>query len=124
MRVYTSYFAASRNFNKNAVVLGITRFPPNWWNGLNIDKWAPSEKLLRQYRNKEIDEFIFSMEYVQELQDRGFTQKKVKEILETIGGDRDIILCCYEKPGDFCHRHVFANWMADVMKIEEYGDGE
>lgn len=124
MRVYTSYFAASQNFNKNAIVLGITRFPPSWWNGLNIDKWAPSEKLLRQYRNKEIDEFVFSIEYIQELRERGFTQKKVKEILETIGGNRDIILCCYEKPGDFCHRHIFANWMTDVMKIKEYGDGE
>ena len=117
--IYTSYFGNHKHFPKSAIVLGITRFPPAWWTGINIDKLAPSEQLLRQYRNKEIDEYIFTMEYQQELRDRGLTQEKVKDFFETLGGDKDIILCCYEKTGEFCHRHVFADWMAKVLTITE-----
>jgi len=47
------------------------------------------------------------------------TQEKVKYFFETLGGDRDIILCCYEKPGEFCHRHVLANWLADKIEVKE-----
>ena len=25
-------------------------------------------------------------------------------------GDEDIALICYEKPSDFCHRHLVAEW--------------
>ena len=59
------------------------------------------------------------MEYIQELHDRGLTQEKVKYFFETLGGDRDIILCCYEKPGEFCHRHVLANWLAGTLTVTE-----
>lgn len=24
--------------------------------------------------------------------------------------NKDILLCCYEKPEDFCHRHILAEW--------------
>lgn len=29
---------------------------------------------------------------------------------------RDIVLCCYEKTGDFCHRHI----LSDIV-YEKYG---
>lgn len=33
---------------------------------------------------------------------------------------KDIILCCYEKPLDYCHRHLVAEWLSDIIKVEEY----
>ena len=37
--------------------------------------------------------------------------------------DVHLVLLCYEKPEDFCHRHLFARWImhngADI-KIEEF----
>ena len=26
---------------------------------------------------------------------------------------RDIILACYEKPGEFCHLHLVADWLTE-----------
>ena len=35
--------------------------------------------------------------------------------------DEDIVLICYEKPGDFCHRHLVANWLRHQgYPVEEY----
>ena len=27
------------------------------------------------------------------------------------GYDKDVALVCYEKPSDFCHRHLVADWL-------------
>lgn len=52
MKIYTSYFANWRNFPKEAKVLGITRFPPKGGKFDNEPSLAPSEELLREYKNK------------------------------------------------------------------------
>jgi uncharacterized protein (DUF488 family) len=39
---------------------------------------------------------------------------QVIEDLQKIANTKDtdkIILLCYEKPGDFCHRHLVADWL-------------
>ena len=34
----------------------------------------------------------------------------------------NMILLCYEKSGDFCHRHVLADWLEENFgyRVEEY----
>lgn len=33
----------------------------------------------------------------------------------------NIYLVCYEKPGDFCHRHLVASWMNQMgIKVKEW----
>lgn len=46
----------------------------------------------------------------------------VKQI-EMLSGGKDVALCCYEKPGDFCHRHILAKWITENTGIEitEFG---
>ena len=36
--------------------------------------------------------------------------------------DVHLVLLCYEKPTDFCHRHLFAEWLSQKagIKIEEF----
>lgn len=60
---------------------------------------------------------MFKHKYITELEDRGLTPNGVKELLRTITSHRDIVLCCYEKPGDFCHRHILAEWLGDVEEL-------
>ena len=43
-------------------------------------------------------------------------QEILGEILNLSEGD--IALVCYEKPGDFCHRHLVASWLP--YEITEY----
>ena len=49
----------------------------------------------------------------------------VFELIDTVyylnGTDMDIALVCYEKPGDFCHRHLVAEWLRENgYDCEEY----
>ena len=43
--------------------------------------------------------------------------------LERLTGGRDCALLCYEKPGDFCHRRLLADWMLETtgLEIPEFG---
>ena len=61
MKIYTSYFANWRNIPGEAVAIGVTRFKPSYWQGANLESLAPSEELLREYRNRNIDEFMFKI---------------------------------------------------------------
>lgn len=124
MKIYTSYFANYRKFNSNTISIGITRFPPKWWKGKNLKELAPSEKLLRNYRNGLISEEEFAIQYKNELWNAGLTPGIVKKGLEKIGQGHDIVLCCYEKPEDFCHRKVLADWLSDVVEFEYKNKGE
>ena len=42
--------------------------------------------------------------------------------LQEIAGDRTLCLLCYEKPCDFCHRHLVAEWLQKTLniKVEEF----
>ena len=93
----------------NAFVLGITRFPPKGFKGINSTALAPSELLLKMYKNKDIDEYVYKQMYYDELRERGLTPELVRHAFEMLS--TDVILCCYEAPGDFCHRHLLAEWL-------------
>ena len=116
MKIYTSYFANYRNFPGEAKVVGVTRFAPAYWKGANIAALAPSEELLREYRSCNIDEFMFKVKYLRELGDRKLKPEFVREELEKFSKGFDVILCCYEKPNEFCHRHILAEWLGNDVK--------
>lgn len=46
------------------------------------------------------------------------------ELISKQNNDCDIALICYEKVGDFCHRHLVAKWLnnSNILdySIEEY----
>ena len=41
----------------------------------------------------------------------------------TLSGTRQVVLCCYERPEEFCHRHIVAHWFtqAGLPAATEYG---
>jgi uncharacterized protein YeaO (DUF488 family) len=39
-----------------------------------------------------------------------------KELTATYGPD--VTLLCYEKPTDFCHRHIVASWFEDEVGVK------
>ena len=113
--IYTSYFSNWRNFPEDSYVIGVTRYPPE-----HIENWsqlAPSETLLRQYKNHQIDDFMFSVKYKEWLEsivNKRTYQKLLKELQTQY---KNIILCCYETKQEFCHRHILADWLD--MDIKE-----
>ncbi len=106
--IYTSYFGNYKNFPEDSYVIGVARHPPP-----DVENWvnlAPSAELLQQYKSKKIDEFIFKLKYLSEL--RVLNRKEYRDYLHDLENRyKNIILCCYEKKEDFCHRHILAEWL-------------
>ena len=44
--------------------------------------------------------------------------KNVYKDLLSLSSNKDIVLCCHEKAGDFCHRHLVAKWLSKELNIE------
>ena len=46
--------------------------------------------------------------------------KELNNLVSNVNG-KDIALICYEKPSDFCHRHLVAEWLnQNGFKCEEW----
>lgn len=120
MKIYTSYFGNSRKLQQAGIkVIGISLYPPRWFNGISLKQVAPTKSIL--FANGQTQE-----EYTRRYRSEVLSQQDMKQFLKTVeqaSGGQDIALCCYENPEDFCHRHILADWIKEKLGIEilEYG---
>lgn len=108
----TSYFA---KFNDEKFGVSISRVTPKWSNITKEYKaLAPSWSLVSDYKSGKIDKDGYTKRYYEETLSK-LDAKKVYNDL------KDKVLLCYEKKGDFCHRHIVANWIENELgiKVEE-----
>lgn len=123
MKVYTSYFAKLKKIlDEGYFPISITRYPPKGIDVAELKLFAPSEELLRKIKSDEIDETEYEKIYRKEMErfDFNLVWEGLEQISE-INGKKDLVLLCYEKSGDFCHRHIFASLMGEKTnnRIEE-----
>lgn len=123
--IYTSYFAKIKQLEKNNIIpISICGKAPDWYNGLEYKKLAPKYGFFMEWKKNQDNDY-----YIEHFQ---------KEVLDTLNaidvvldlstlvygfniGENDIALICYEKPLDFCHRHLVANWLKENgFKCEEW----
>jgi hypothetical protein len=73
-------------------------------------------------RKGKIDQVQYTKQYLNLIQERGITPEYFSgHGLHEPAFKEGSILLCYEKPTDFCHRHVLAEWVmqhTDVTFIE------
>lgn len=117
MKIYTSYFAMGTKLPKDLVQISISLFPPNFFAGKEYKKIAPTQKILFDWKRL-ADKERYIKEYQKDVLSK-LDKAKVYRELEELGQGKDVVLLCYEKSGDFCHRHLFAEWMSDY-NVEEY----
>lgn len=120
MKVYTSYFANSKKLTQAGIkVIGVALYPPRWFNGISMRNVAPTPSILHtkgQTREQ------YTERYRNEVLSR-VNPHQFMENLRSMSQGHDVALCCYEKPGDFCHRHILANWLSGATNepITEWG---
>lgn len=102
----TSYFA--RYKGDNGVCIAAVK--PVWFNGRHYKKLAPKYWFFKKYK-EDGDESFYIEQYYKEVLDK----LDPKEIYKELG--EDAVLLCYEKPGDFCHRHIVAEWLTANLHI-------
>jgi uncharacterized protein YeaO (DUF488 family) len=108
----TSYFA---NLRRVEVPLSICGKAPEWYAGPQFKLLAPKWTFFSAYKSGEIDE-------------NGYTEHFKKEVLDNLDPQivynlivnqysEKVSLLCYEKPGDFCHRRLVAEWFEEKLNI-------
>ena len=109
--IYTSYFAKLKSLPEDIVPVSIYGKAPNWYNGFQYKKLAPKYNFFIKWKeNHDNDYYIkcFNEQILNQLN----AQEVLIELSEIVGFEnrhKDICLICYEKPTDFCHRHLVAD---------------
>jgi len=116
MKIYTSCFGSLKNIPDTIIPVSIARFPPKWFAGAEIRDLAPSKKLLGQARSGRIDQAEYTTRYFAEIRERYSPETLVRQLARDFD-DRDVVLLCFEKKGEFCHRRLVAAWLEDQLGI-------
>lgn len=121
MKIYTSYFANLKNLPKNILPISICGSAPQWYDGLQFKRLAPKYWFFKQWKeNKDNNYYIscFNKHVLSQITPQEAYQRFVDVINAGIIRENKeydaVALICYEKPGEFCHRHLVADWLKDA----------
>lgn len=129
--ICTSYFANIKNLPENFIPISICAKPPVNYKGLEYKLLAPSYDILMTYKQDgNIENYIkkyknILSKYNQETILKNITQLLPRNLKEKLKEDNssvissknvNIVLICFEKPNDFCHRHLIADWFNEYFK--------
>ena len=109
MNLFTSYWSNPALRKTDAVKVSISRGIPRWplpFSYRAARLLAPSRKTFELRSDQAFEE-----SYLAELEAAGVA--KITDLLTRISdeeGGRPLVLLCWEKPGEICHRRQFAAW--------------
>ena len=119
--IYTSYFAKIKKLPANIVPISICGKAPDGYTGLQYKKLAPKWSFFSVWKQNHDNDY-----YIQHFKEEVLNTLDVKDVMNTLmnmAGGNDIALICYEKPNDFCHRHLVAEWLRQGgFECEEYNE--
>ena len=123
--IYTSYFAKLKELkNHNIIPISICGKAPDWYKGLQYKKLAPKYGFFMEWKKNHDNDY-----YIEHFQKEVLDGLDATEVILDFSrmaygfnaGENDIALICYEKPSDFCHRHLLAEWLnQNGFKCEEW----
>ena len=118
--VYTSYFANLKNLPDNLCPISICGKAPDWYDGIQFKILAPKYWFFKKYE-EDGDKDFYTEAFNHDILNN-FKAWEVLNKLKELAGNKLPCLICYEKPGDFCHRHLVAEWLQNNcnIKVEEY----
>ena len=123
--IYTSYFANIKKLPKDCVPVSISRFPPAGFKGICYKKLAPPADMLMDYKNNSSTEKSYEEKYFENVLSKLNPQEVANDLYCITGIMHDmrkshVVLCCFETPDEFCHRHLVARWFNEAgIKVEE-----
>lgn len=113
-KVYTSYFARASKIVPDRRLVSISLGTPEGWRGRYYRDLNPSKSLLFAYKSGSISD----AEYEETYKFETLSRLNPNEVMEDLKG---CVLCCWEKSGEFCHRHLVMKWLAENLGSEFIG---
>lgn len=110
MQIMTSFFAARLPDDILRISIAL-KTPPGPF--LRFPALAPPPGLLAAWKRGMIGEEEYTRFFTGRLErlDGREILGSILRIMESCRAEK-AALCCYEKPGDFCHRHLVADWLS------------
>ena len=119
--IYTSYFAKLKSLPEDVLPISICGKAPEWYKGLQYKKLAPKYGFFMEWKQNQDNNY-----YIKCFNEQVLNNLDLLTVLRDLIDMKDInynhiCLICYEKPTDFCHRHLVAEWLRNNdIKCEEY----
>lgn len=135
--LYTSYFANISKLPPLTIPISIALKPLANWTGQQYTKVSPTHEILWAWKNGH-DETLYRQAYKQNVLAKLNASNVVTDLeslffntletwnMENLGNQMKqqnlhiwdsrfyhVALLCYEKPEDFCHRHLVAQWLTE-----------
>ena len=121
MKIYTTNFASLKNVPKTIIPIAICGKTPEWWTGLKFPALAPKYWWWVTWKESGEDKDWYAQKYKETVLDSLIPFSVVQELKEMVGEGNDVALVCYEKPKEFCHRHLVAEWLRGAgYSVEEW----
>lgn len=121
--IYTSYFVKLKSLPDHIVPISICGKAPDWYKGLQYKKLALKYDFFMKWKKNHDNDYYIKC-FNEQVLDK-LNARSVIEDLEwlTDHSESDIALICYEKPSDFYHRHLVADWFnKNSILCEEWSD--
>lgn len=107
--IYTSNFRKLKSLPEGVIPISICGKAPDWYTGLQYKKLAPKYWFFIEWKVTKDNNF-YTEHYNREVLSRLMPNEVLDELFALAKSDK-IALICYEKPEDFCHRHLVSDWL-------------
>lgn len=117
MTIYTTYFARIKK-HSDILPIAICAKPPKGFNGPVLSELAPTFDILMQYKETG-DEARYIARFNDEILGLISPQAVyclIEDIAKANNADK-VALVCFEKSGDFCHRHLVSAWLNNALGL-------
>ena len=137
--IYTSYFAKLKSLPENIIPISICGKAPDWYKGLQYKKLAPKYDFFMEWRKNHDNDYYIKcfneqvldkLDYSHVYDDlcdlseefvNALPEDDIRKRHQELNFPYAIALICYEKPTDFCHRHLVADWFnKNGVQCEEW----
>lgn len=111
--IFTGYFAKAKNYPDTITQVSIAQYAPKEYRGYEYKELAPSEKILHDYK-KTRNVAMYISSFNQQVLSKKTADDVVADLIMLTHNAKKIVLLCYEKSENFCHRHIVAEWLTQA----------
>ena len=115
--IITTYYSRLKDIPSGYLKLSVSRYLPSDLKKVvdgHILRLAPSQGLLNEYKNTDMNFEDMKMKFTKELENFK-SQSTLREIAET---DENIALICYEKDSFSCHRSIISEILINEFNVK------
>lgn len=119
MKIFTSYFGNVGTLKRCGIhPISIARWSPRNWDGDRLIWLAPTPYMVKEASREEYIRMYKSI-------CQSVNIELLIRQLSDIGDGKDVALLCYERPGQFCHRHMLAEYLTEHgIPVKEFKEWE